>query len=233
MSAHNQEITKEEIKKEFQLERMILFSDAVFAIVITLMAIEIHLPELKEHEHYTTATFLTALKHLFPVIFAYGLSFFFIGLMWYKHLQMFSLLKDYNKGLIIRNLIFLFFVGLFPFGASLVVLKQEILLPPLIYFLIIVFCMAAQLALHDYILNRSKDIIINIDTTHQKEELKKRIYTLISMLVIALVAYITYLIIPNEEDKVYASFWAIAFGIASKIINKKISKNTAVKTIKK
>ena len=41
----NEEITREEIKKEFQLERMILFSDAVFAIVITLMAIEIKIPE--------------------------------------------------------------------------------------------------------------------------------------------------------------------------------------------
>ncbi|MGL1204094.1 TMEM175 family protein, partial [Vibrio parahaemolyticus] len=38
------EMTRTEIKKEFQLERMILFSDAVFAIVITLMAIEIRLP---------------------------------------------------------------------------------------------------------------------------------------------------------------------------------------------
>lgn len=41
-------ITKDEIKKEFQVERMILFSDAVFAIVITLMAIEIKIPETNE-----------------------------------------------------------------------------------------------------------------------------------------------------------------------------------------
>ena len=40
-----EEITQDEIKKEFQLERMILFSDAVFAIVITLLAIELKLPE--------------------------------------------------------------------------------------------------------------------------------------------------------------------------------------------
>lgn len=38
------ETIKDEVKQEFQVERMILFSDAVFAIVITLMAIEIRLP---------------------------------------------------------------------------------------------------------------------------------------------------------------------------------------------
>lgn len=45
MSTEKEEfISESEIKKEFQVERMILFSDAVFAIVITLMAIDIKIP---------------------------------------------------------------------------------------------------------------------------------------------------------------------------------------------
>jgi len=36
---------EQEIKKEFQLERVILFSDAVFAIIITIMILDIRLPE--------------------------------------------------------------------------------------------------------------------------------------------------------------------------------------------
>ncbi|CAN5409115.1 hypothetical protein BH11BAC1_BH11BAC1_25180 [soil metagenome] len=43
--SNEREYVKEEIRSEFQLERMILISDAVFAIVITLMAIEIHIPD--------------------------------------------------------------------------------------------------------------------------------------------------------------------------------------------
>ena len=220
MNQENQEITKEEIKKEFQLERMILFSDAVFAIVITLMAIEIHLPELGANEKYTQASFLSALKHLLPTIFAYALSFFFIGSMWYNHLKMFSVLKDYDKGLIIRNLIFLFFIGLFPFGASLVIGKG-ILLAPFIYFIIIILCMASQLLLHDYILNRAKEIIINVDNTEQRLSLRKRILSLIAMVVIAVLAYISYLIIPNAEDKEYAILWIFVFMLAAYRINKK------------
>ena len=225
MQTENQEITKTEIKKEFQLERMILFSDAVFAIVITLMAIEIHLPEIETGHKYTNETFLKALHLVYPTIFAYALSFFFIGLMWYNHLKMFSILKDYNKGLIIRNLIFLFFVGLFPFGASLIVSKQEILLPPLIYFFIIICCMAAQLVLHDYILNRSKDIIIQIDFTEQRVELKRRTLSLIAMISVAILAYTTYLLIPNQDAKEYAILWIFVF----MALAYKINKNSRVK----
>ena len=234
MSApQNKEITKEEIKKEFQLERMILFSDAVFAIVITLMAIEIHLPELGEHEHYTISTFLTALKHIIPTIFAYAISFFFIGLMWYKHLKMFSLLKDYDLGLIIRNLIFLFFVGLFPFGSSLVVLKEAILLPAVIYALIILLCMIAQLILHDYILNRGKDLIIKVNIAGERAELKRRIQMLTAMIIVVALGYLTYLIIPNEEDKSYASLWAFVFALIALVINRKKGKKTSLATSKK
>ncbi|MEJ5992854.1 TMEM175 family protein [Pedobacter sp. Du54] len=221
MKKENEEITKEEIKKEFQLERMILFSDAVFAIVITLMAIEIHLPELPEHQRYTDVAFLNALKHLLPMFFGYALSFFFIGQMWYKHLQIFSILKDYDKGLVIRNLVFLFFIGLFPFGASIVMSGNGTLLPPLTYFIIIILCMASQLLLHDYILNRSKGIIIKVDNTEQKVSLRKRILSLAAMVAIAILAYITYLIIPNAQDKEYAIFWIFVFMLAAYRINKK------------
>lgn len=47
MKQDNLQELEDDIKKEFQLERMILFSDAVFAIVITLMAMEIHIPDTK------------------------------------------------------------------------------------------------------------------------------------------------------------------------------------------
>jgi len=94
----NREYLKEEIRREFQLERMVLFSDAVFAIVITLMAIEIHIPEAVRF--HTNEELIHELLMLLPNIIAYTASFTYIGHTWYQHLQVFSLLKDYDRGLV-------------------------------------------------------------------------------------------------------------------------------------
>jgi uncharacterized membrane protein len=80
-----------EIKKEFQLERIIFFSDAVFAIIITIMVLDIRLPEGLRHAN--AAIVKHAFIQLLPKVFAYGVSFFLVSKFWRSHLKMFSLLK--------------------------------------------------------------------------------------------------------------------------------------------
>jgi uncharacterized membrane protein/RimJ/RimL family protein N-acetyltransferase len=105
-----------ELEREFELERMILFSDAVFAIAITLLVIDIKWPELPE------SIGGTAMRKLFrPTILqfcAFVASFFYIGRSWAQHLRLFRQLKRYNQRLINLNLLFLFFIITFPFTAS-------------------------------------------------------------------------------------------------------------------
>src|SRR5262245_8690402 len=145
------EIVKEEIRREFQLDRMILFSDAVFAIVITLMAIEIRIPHLDGP--MTKDRLEHQLIHLIPVAIAYMGGFLFIGSTWYHHLKLFGLLKSFDRGLVVRNLTLLFFIGFFPFCASLVVsVSDGLMLPILVYFVIVVCCSMAQLWLQHYVL---------------------------------------------------------------------------------
>ena len=105
-----------ELKKEFQLERLILFSDAVFAIAITLLVIEIKIPEI--HENVSDKALGEALKHLIPKFVGFIVSFLLIGLNWRLHHRMFGFVTSYDKRLLTLNLAFLFFIALMPFSTG-------------------------------------------------------------------------------------------------------------------
>lgn len=107
-----------EIKKEFQLERLILFSDAVFAIAITLLAIEIKVPELSHHGISETAL-LHALAQLVPKFVGFLVSFFLVGLYWTIHHRMFGFVVAYTPKLAWLNLGFLLSIVLMPFSTGL------------------------------------------------------------------------------------------------------------------
>ena len=214
----NEEITREEIKKEFQLERMILFSDAVFAIVITLMAIEIKIPE---HIQVTNENIAKELVHLLPTLLAYIVSFVFIGTIWYQHLKMFSLLKDYDKGLVIRNMLLLFFIGMFPFSATLITRAKGQMLPFFMYLFMILFCTIAQYLLYHYIIIGRPSIRLNADLTEHKIELNNRKISVIGFSMAAVLIMITYLLIPQPELKNLSTLWMIVFLVVFKKITKK------------
>lgn len=105
-----------ELKKEFQLERLILFSDAVFAIAITLLVIEIKIPEV--HTDVSDKALLHELKHMIPRFIGFIISFLFIGLYWTIHHRMFGYVTAYDKTLLRLNLFFLFFIALMPFSTG-------------------------------------------------------------------------------------------------------------------
>ncbi len=105
-----------ELRKEFQLERLILFSDAVFAIAITLLVIEIKIPEL--HENVSDKALLQSLAHLLPKFLGFLISFMMIGLYWTVHHRMFGFVTNYTPKLLVLNLAFLFFVALMPFSTG-------------------------------------------------------------------------------------------------------------------
>jgi uncharacterized membrane protein len=67
-----------ESKKEFQLERMILFSDAVFAIAITLLIIDLKIPDIPAP--VTDQKMSDSVISLIPKFTGFVLSFFIIGL---------------------------------------------------------------------------------------------------------------------------------------------------------
>lgn len=105
-----------ELQKEFQLERLILFSDAVFAIGITLLVIEIKIPDF--HDNVSDRALLRSLGDLIPKFIGFIISFFLIGLYWTIHHRMFSFVTRLSRKLLLLNLIFLFFIALMPFSTG-------------------------------------------------------------------------------------------------------------------
>ncbi|MEO8588487.1 MAG: TMEM175 family protein [Flavobacteriales bacterium] len=211
MSTGN-ETFREEVKKEFQLERMILFSDAVFAIVITLMAMEIRLPEGTDLQD--SAGLRHAVKILAPVIIAYMVSFFFIGAIWYQHLRMFSVLKSYDRGLVVRNLVLLFLIGLFPFSATVITHSKGSVYALTIYLGIIYACVLAQYVLHHYILVRRPALLIPGDISVQLQALRRRKVIVITIGICFALIFITRGLITDPDLKVMATWWMLLVPIA-------------------
>ena len=106
-----------ELKKEFQLERLILFSDAVFAIAITLLVIEIKIPEIQE-KPVTDNAVLHKLAELIPKFVGFLVSFLLIGQYWIVHHRMFSFVIKFTDRLIWLNILFLFAIALMPFSTG-------------------------------------------------------------------------------------------------------------------
>jgi uncharacterized membrane protein len=109
-----------ENRKQFQLERLILFSDAVFAIAITLLVIEIRVPEIHEGAGQSYAQLLAdAIFEKRFEFFGFILSFAVIGQFWVGHHRLFGYVTGYDNGLLWLNLHMLFWIVLVPFSSAL------------------------------------------------------------------------------------------------------------------
>ena len=104
--------------RTLQFERMLFFSDAVFAIAITLLVIEIRLP----HIALTTDTAVAqALADLIPNYIGFIVSFFVVGRFWIGHHAQFAFIDHVDRPLLWRNLLFLGAIAFMPFPTAVVV----------------------------------------------------------------------------------------------------------------
>lgn len=113
-----------------QLERLTYFSDAVFAIAITLLVIEIHVPHLHDG---ATDTALQALGSLFFTILGFLISFMVIGAMWISHHRVFGMLRREDPGLLWTNLLTLLMVAFMPFATGFMSANSLMLVPQVFY----------------------------------------------------------------------------------------------------
>jgi len=177
-----------ELKKEFQLERMILFSDAVFAIAITLLAIEIKVPELNRHTA-TDEQLWHELGELIPKFIGFFVSFFIIGLYWTIHHRMFGFVVNYTTRLLWLNLIFLLAVVLMPFSTAFysVYIIRLLQTPVIIYVVNIVFLGVMNFILWLYVTNPKRNLVEGLPPNEKKYFAIRAITVPFIFIVVALV----------------------------------------------
>lgn len=105
--------------KGLELERAVFFTDAVFAIALTLLIVGIAVPEISQATE-EPSTMLNALGDMFPKFVSFFIGFVLIGRYWMAHHVMFGQLRAIDQRLIGINLIYLAFVAFLPFPVGLV-----------------------------------------------------------------------------------------------------------------
>ena len=101
-------------EREHDPSRVLALTDGVFAIIITLLVLEVHVPELKPGESLNHA-----LQAVRPSLNAFVITFVLAGMYWVGHRDLFALIRRTDRGLVWLNILYLLPLSLLPFSASL------------------------------------------------------------------------------------------------------------------
>jgi uncharacterized membrane protein len=96
------------------LGRIAAFTDCVMAVAITLLVLNLRVPQLEHGQSLGQA-----LVDLLPSLGAYVLAFALVGRFWVIHHNLFETLRDFDRALMVLNLTFLALIVLVPFSAEL------------------------------------------------------------------------------------------------------------------
>ncbi len=94
--------------------RVIALSDGVFAIILTILVLDLEVPELEPGQSLGSA-----LVGLGPTFAAYMISFLMTGMYWVWHRDLFAGVRHVDRAVVWLNLLFLLPASLIPFAASL------------------------------------------------------------------------------------------------------------------
>jgi uncharacterized membrane protein len=157
--------------------RLEAFSDGVFAIAITLLILNIKLPDVKYDE------LSNALRELVPTILAYIMSFAVIGLYWVTHHQSFQFVAKVDRTFLWMNILLLLFISFIPFPTALLGKYPFKEIPMLIYGLNLVAANITGFGMVLYI-NYHPELA---SEKYTKEVFRKRVisYTVVNLLYLA------------------------------------------------
>ena len=125
--------------------RMEAFSDGVFAIIITIMVLEMKVPHGDD---------FAALRPLLPVFLTYVLSFIYLGIYWNNHHHMLHVTQHVSGAILWANLHLLFWLSLFPFVTGWMGENHFTVLPTALYGVVLLMAAVAYWILQQTIIAR-------------------------------------------------------------------------------
>jgi uncharacterized membrane protein len=115
---------------DLALDRLVFFSDAVFAIAITLLVLEIPVPHLP---HESIPATWRRFGALWPSFFAFVLSFFVIGRFWMGHHERFGTVRRFDSRLMWPNMLYLMAIAFMPFSTAFLGSNLGRFVPAVVY----------------------------------------------------------------------------------------------------
>ncbi|MDZ7900217.1 MAG: TMEM175 family protein [Arcicella sp.] len=162
----------QEDRQRFQVERMILFTDAVFAIAITLLILEIKVPNLEFSGLNSVKIKDTLFSQTAVVAFiGFFISFWVIALYWIDHHRTFAYVDNYDGTLVFLNLLFLMSITIMPFTSALYSRYINFSLPTQIYCFNVASTGFIKLWISYYIYNPKNKIC-----KHPTDNIRKKYY---------------------------------------------------------
>ena len=125
--------------------RLEAFSDGVFAIIITIMVLELKVPHDPD---------INALRPLLPTFLTYALSFIYLGIYWNNHHHLLSVCRQVSGGIMWANLHLLFWSSLLPFVTGWMGENHFQPVPSALYGCVLLMAAAAYLILQTLIIRQ-------------------------------------------------------------------------------
>jgi uncharacterized membrane protein len=122
--------TEQRLEREFDYDRTVFFSDAVFAIAITLLVLSINLPEVAPG---ASPDLWRLLSDTEDAVISYAISFTVIAMLWVRHHGFYRSIARVDMRLTVLNLVYLGFVAFLPFPTKVLGVYSSQPAAPILY----------------------------------------------------------------------------------------------------
>jgi uncharacterized membrane protein len=159
-------------------DRLATYSDAVFAVIVTIMVLELRAPDQSA---------FSALWPLWPTAISYAVSYLFIAIIWINHHYLMRFVGPPTLGLIWINFVHLFMVSLLPFATAWIARTQLASSPVVFYAGLFVCIDVAYNVFEHQVLVRADDTQVSAHT--RRVARRRSLVVLASFTIAMLIAF--------------------------------------------